>query len=87
MVDEEVLERIYRERLDERIIATLAEKYQLDYLDAMDWYFNSRLASLIQTGAHGIQYLDHKVLVEMLEQTEPDSIPKQDDRKPPSETL
>lgn len=87
MVDGEVLERIYRERLDERVIATLAEKYQLDYLDAMDWYFNSRLASLIQAGAHGIQYLDHKVLVEMLEQTEPDSIPKQDDRKPSSETL
>ncbi len=74
MVDGEVLERIYRERLDERIIATLAEKYQLDYLDAMDWYFNSRLASLIQAGAHGVQYLDHKVLVEMLEQTEPLSI-------------
>lgn len=82
MVDGEVLERIYRERLDDRVIATLAEKYQLDYLDAMDWYFNSRLDSLIQAGAHGIQYLDHKVLVEMLEQTEPDSIPKQDDRKP-----
>ena len=74
MVDGEVLERIYREQLDERVIAALAEKYQLDYLDAMDWYFNSRLASLIQAGAHGIQYLDYKVLVEMLEQTEPLSI-------------
>ena len=74
MVDGEVLERIYRERLDERVIAALAEKYQLDYLDAMDWYFNSRLASLIQAGAHRIQYLDYKVLVEMLEQTEPLSI-------------
>ena len=36
MVDGEVLERIYRERLDERVIATLAEKYRLDYLEAMD---------------------------------------------------
>ena len=70
MVDGEVLERIYRERLDERIIACLAERRGLDYLEAMDVYYNSRLAKLIETGAHGVQYLDHKVLVEILEQTE-----------------
>ena len=37
----------------------------------MDVYYNSRLAKLVETGAHGIQYLDYKVLVELLEQTEP----------------
>ena len=36
----------------------------------MDVYYNSRLAKLAETGSHGVQYLDYKVLVELLEQTE-----------------
>lgn len=64
------MEFVYRERLDERIISFLAEKKNLTLEEAMDAYYTSRLANLIQRGVEGIQYLDYKVLVEILCDTE-----------------
>lgn len=39
---------------------------------AMDIYYHSQLADKIHQGKEGIQYLDYKVLVEILCQTEPE---------------
>lgn len=71
-MDDAKLEEIYQEKLEERIISTLTEKYSLDYQAAMNIYYNSQLAEKIHEGKYGIQYLDHKVLVEILADTEPD---------------
>lgn len=71
-MDDITLENIYQERLDERIIEYLASKRNIDYKAAMDIFYNSRLAEKIHLGEYGIQYLDHKVLVQILEETEPE---------------
>lgn len=71
-MDDITLENIYQERLDERIIEYLASKRNIDYKAAMDIFYNSRLAEKIHLGEYGIQYLDHKVLAQILEETEPE---------------
>ena len=38
----------------------------------MNVYYNSKLADKIHRGVEGAQYLDHKVLVQILEETEPE---------------
>lgn len=69
-MNEEVLENIYRENLEERIIAYLAETRNLSYEVAMDLYYNSKLSDKIHMGKEGIQYLDYKALVQILLDTE-----------------
>lgn len=71
-MDGDVLERYYRENLEERIIAYLAKVKHLSLRQAMDIYYHSQLADKIQQGKDDIQYLDYKVLVEILCQTEPE---------------
>lgn len=73
-MDETVLEDIYQEKLEERIIGYLSEKYDIDYLSAMNMYYNSNLAEKIHEGKYGVQYLDYKVLGDILEETEPELI-------------
>jgi len=75
-VSEDVLERIYQESLEERIIFYLAEKEKISLEKAMNIYYNSKLANLIHQGEYGIQYLDYKVLVQILRETEPDLVRK-----------
>ena len=65
-MDDEVLEQMYREELDEKLIAHLAEVKNLTLDRAMDIYYHSRMAYMIGNGMYGIQYLDYKVLVEMM---------------------
>ena len=65
-MDGNILEKIYQESLSERIIAELANERKLSFEDAMNLYYNSRLAKLIQQGKYDIQYLDYKVLTQML---------------------
>ncbi|MEE3480723.1 MAG: hypothetical protein VZQ80_01895 [Lachnospiraceae bacterium] len=65
-MDEEVLENVYQENLDERIIGYLAEQENISYEQAMDVFYHSNLAAMIHKGEYGIQYLDYKVLTEML---------------------
>ena len=55
-MDDAVLEKIYQEKLEERIIATLAEKHGISLEDAMKAYYNSKLADKIAQGQYGIQY-------------------------------
>ena len=66
MVDEDVLEKVYQERLEERIIAHLAQVKNCSLEQAIDMYYNSELADKIHQGKDGIQYLDYKVLVQIL---------------------
>ena len=66
-MDEMVLEKLYQEKLEERIIAYLAEKYGISFEEAMEAYYNSKLADKIHHGVEGVQYLDHKVLAQILE--------------------
>ena len=62
----------YREELDERIIARLAEVKSLPLDKALDIYYRSRLSNQVATGAYGIDNLDYKYLVEDLIENEPD---------------
>ncbi|MBO7059924.1 MAG: hypothetical protein II892_02635 [Fibrobacter sp.] len=70
MVDEDVLEKVYQERLEERIIAHLAQVKNCSLEQAMDLYYRSKLADKVHQGKDGIQYLDYKVLVQILVDTE-----------------
>lgn len=69
-MDGEVLERVYRESLEERIIAYLSETRNTSLEAAMNIYYCSKLADKIQRGVEGIQFLDYKVLVQNLCETE-----------------
>ena len=71
-MDDATLEKSYREELDERLIAHLAKVKDLPLEKAMDVYYHSRMAEMVGNGAYGVQYLDHKVLVQMMLETEPE---------------
>lgn len=66
----ETLERVYQENLEERIIAYLSDTRGLSLEAAMDIYYNSVLADKIHQGVEDVQYLDYKVLVQKLCETE-----------------
>ena len=82
-VDDRVLEQNYREGLEERIIAHLSEKYGLTLERAMDIYYSSRLADRIFRGTEGVQYLDCKVLAQILYETEPALFISAKEEEPP----
>lgn len=69
-MDGETLERVYQETLEERIIAGLSDVRGISLEAAMDVYYHSKLADQIHQGVEGIQYLDFKVLVQILCETE-----------------
>lgn len=69
-MNDETLESIYQEKLEERIIAYLAEICELSYERAIDIYYSSKLSDKIYLGKYGIQYLDYKILVQILLETE-----------------
>ena len=66
-MDEKVLEQVYQENLEERLISYFAEKNSISLEKAMEIYYKSRLSNLIYDGANDIQYLDYKVLAEYLQ--------------------
>lgn len=68
-MNDEVLEKNYQERLEERVISYIAEKQNIQLTDAMDLYYKSKLADKIAQGQYGIQYLDYKVLGQMILET------------------
>ena len=71
---------IYRQGLEEEIIAKLAEVRNIDLSDAMDTYYRSRLARQIANGDFGIQYLSAAYLVEDLIANEPDLFCKENSK-------
>ena len=62
----DTLEKYYKEGLEERIIAHLAKVKNLTLEQAMDIYYSSQLAQKIHDGKDDVQYLDYKVLVQIL---------------------
>ena len=70
----DLLEQVYQESLEERIISYLAETENISLEEALDIYYNSKLANRIHEGEYGIQYLDYKVLVQILCETEPELV-------------
>ena len=65
-MDENVLEQVYQEKLEERIIAQLAKEKAISLEKAMHIYYGSELSDKIHQGMEGIQYLDYKVLTQIL---------------------
>lgn len=73
-MNEEMLESVYQENLEERIIAYLSKICDFSYEKAMDFYYSSKLSDKIYLGKDGIQYLDYKVLVQILLETEKEQL-------------
>ena len=71
-VDDKILEQAYQENLEERLIAWLSEQNDISLDRAMDIYYRSKLAEKIHQGIEGVQYLDYKVLAQIMLETEPD---------------
>ncbi len=66
MTDGNSLEQFYQENLEEQIILRLADIKNIPLDEAMRLYYGSELADQISRGENGIQYLDYKVLVQVL---------------------
>lgn len=69
-MDGNKLESVYKENLEEGIMLYLTETEDISYEESMEIYYGSRLAEKIQEGREGIQYLDYKVLADILKETE-----------------
>lgn len=67
---EEALEQFYQESLEERLIQNIAKELQLSLEEAMDCYYKSRLADMIQEGKEGVQYLDYRALTALFMEME-----------------
>ena len=71
-MDDKILEQVYQENLEERLIAYIADENSISLEEAMKIYYESKLSNKINQGNEGIQYLDYKVLAEILKETEPE---------------
>ena len=67
---EEALELFYQGSLEERLIQNIAKELQLSLEEAMDCYYKSRLADMIQEGKEGVQYLDYRALTALFMEME-----------------
>ena len=64
------MESVYKENLEEGIMLYLTETEDISYEESMEIYYGSKLAEKIQERREGIQYLDYKVLADILKETE-----------------
>ncbi len=71
-MDEKVLEQVYQENLEERIISYISEENSISLEKAMSIYYKSKLADKVHLGKEEIQYPDYKVLSKILRDTEPE---------------
>lgn len=69
-MDGNKLESVYKENLEERIMLYLTETEDISYEESMEIYYGSKLAEKIRERREGIQYLDYKVLADILKETE-----------------
>lgn len=60
------LEAFYKEHLEESIIKQLSKQENISLDEAMNLYYNSKMADYIHEGKYDIQYLDYKVLTDNL---------------------
>ena len=72
MMDDKVLEQVYQENLEERLISYISKENGISLEKAMEIYYGSKLSDKLNQGKEGMQYLDYKVLAEILKETEPD---------------
>ncbi len=71
-MENQEIDRIYKQNLEQDIITYLAEVCSLDIREAFDIYYSSKLSELIEEGAYGIENLDYKYLVNDLLENEPE---------------
>lgn len=69
-MDRADLDFIYKQNLEENIIEYLSEKKKVDFRQAMDIYYKSKLSEQIEKGVLGIENLDYKYLAEDLLENE-----------------
>ena len=60
------LDAFYKEHLEESIIKQLSKQENISLDEAMNLYYNSKLANYIHEGKYDIQYLDYKILTDYL---------------------
>lgn len=65
-MNENVLEKLYQERLEERIMSRISEIQNISLEQAMDIYYSSNLSREINQGTYDIQYMDYKILAELI---------------------
>ena len=75
-MDDKVLEQVYQESLEERLISYTAKENNVSLEKAMAIYYGSKLSNKINQGKEGMQYLDYKVLADILKETEPELFEK-----------
>lgn len=66
MVNRKELEEVYKENLEESIIAYISRKNKITLEAAMDIFYTSELSKQISEGKFGIENLDYKYLAEDL---------------------
>ena len=70
MIQKDILDKTYKELLEEKLIGYLADRRQISLREAMGLYYNSRLSKQIAEGKYGIENLDYKYLIEDLIENE-----------------
>ena len=70
------IDYVYKQNLEESIIEYLSKEKKLELRQAMDIYYQSRLAKQIEQGTYGIENMDYKYLVQDLIENEPELFPK-----------
>ena len=78
MIDRKILDKTYKELLEEKIIKYLSEVKQIPIRQAMDIYYRSSLSQQISDGSYGIENMDYRYLVEDLIENEPNLFMKND---------
>ena len=71
MIEKDVLDKTYKELLEEKIINQLAEAKEIPIRQAMDIYYRSKLSQQINDGSYGIENMDYRYLVQDLIENEP----------------
>ena len=66
------IDYIYKQNLEESIIEYLSKEKKLELRQAMDIYYQSRLAKQIEQGTYGIENMDYKYLTQDLIENEPE---------------
>lgn len=70
MIEKEKLDKVYKELLEEKIIAYLAEQRNIPIRKALDIYYRSQLSQQINDGKYGIENMDYRYLGQDLMENE-----------------
>ena len=72
MIEMDLLDKICKELLKEKIINQLSETKNIPIRQAMDIYYRSKLSQQINDGSYGIENMDYRYLVHDLIDNEPE---------------